>query len=175
MLNDTQMESPAPVAQARERRLLLAAVGLQLLVLVGMLAVRIDPLLNGEPITVRVEPVDPRDLFRGDYVILSYGFSRPNNVDGLLNPQEGRTVYAVMFRDGDHWRAERLTYEKPIDGVFLRGTVLSGGRVEYGIESYFVQEGTGRKYEDAVRNRTLIAELRVKRDGTAALHGLKIE
>lgn len=117
--------------------------------------------------------MDPRDLFRGDYVILSYAFSRASGE--ASGAPEGSTVYAVLMRDGNHWRADRFTYQKPTEGVFLRGKVLSGGRVEYGIESYFVQEGTGRKYEDAVRSRTLIAELRVNRDGTAALHALKIE
>ncbi len=175
MHNDTQLEAPVPVAPARDRGLLLAAVGLQLLILVGLVVWRIGPLVNGEAITVPVEPVDPRDLFRGDYVILSYAFSRASAVDGAFSPAEGQTVYAVLTRDGNHWRAERFTYQKPTEGVFLRGKVLSGGRVEYGIESYFVQEGTGRKYEDAVRSRTLIAELRVTRDGTAALHALKIE
>jgi uncharacterized membrane-anchored protein len=174
MHNETQ-QLDAPVAPARERGLLLAAVGLQLLVLVGMVAWRIGPLMNGEAITVRVEPVDPRDLFRGDYVILSYAFSRANNIAGVLEAEEGRTVYAVMVRDGNHWRADHFTCQKPTDGVFLRGKALSNGRVEYGIESYFVQEGTGRKYEDAVRDRKLFAELRVGRDGTAALHALKIE
>lgn len=173
MRNDPQLTDPP--APARERGLLLAAVALQLLVLVGMVVWRVGPLVNGAAITVRVEPVDPRDLFRGDYVILSYAFSRANNIDGMHAPAEGQTVYAVLMRDGNHWRADRFTYQKPTEGVFLRGKVLSGGRVEYGIESYFVQEGTGRKYEDAVRSRTLIAELRVNRDGTAALHGLKIE
>lgn len=176
MHNETQQLVPVPpVAPARERGLLLAAVGLQLLILVGLVAWRIGPLLNGEAITVRVEPVDPRDLFRGDYVILNYAFSRANNIDGMYGPEEGRTVYAVLTRDGPHWRTDHFTYQKPSEGVFLRGKVLSGGRVEYGIESYFVQEGTGRKYEDAVRDRKLIAELRVTRDGTAALHALKIE
>jgi uncharacterized membrane-anchored protein len=30
---------------------------------------------TGEKIMLRVEPVDPRDLFRGDYVSLSYEIS----------------------------------------------------------------------------------------------------
>lgn len=175
MHNDTQLEAPVPVAPVRERGLLLAAVGLQLLILVGLVVWRIGPLVNGEAITVPVEPVDPRDLFRGDYVILNYAFSRTNTIDGTHGPEEGRTVYAVLMRDGPHWRADYFTHQKPTEGVFLRGTVLSNGRIEYGIESYFVQEGTGRKYEDAVRERKLYAELRVARDGTAALHALKIE
>lgn len=174
MRNDPQLTAPPPAgAPARERGFLLAAVALQLLVLVGMVVWRVGPLVSGAAITVRVEPVDPRDLFRGDYVILSYPFGRASGE--ASGAPEGSTVYAVMVRDGNHWRADRLTLQKPTDGVFLRGKVLSGGRVEYGIESYFVQQGTGRKYEDAVLDHKLIADLRVSPDGTAVLHALKIE
>ena len=44
------------------------------------LAMMVRPLMTlttGETILLRVVPVDPRDLFRGDYVILSYEISRP--------------------------------------------------------------------------------------------------
>jgi uncharacterized membrane-anchored protein len=58
---------------------------LQLVILVGMIAVRAIPLVTGQIVLVKVQPVDPRDLFRGDYVILSYDFSRisPEGIEGL--------------------------------------------------------------------------------------------
>ncbi len=43
-----------------------------LLILAGMLVSHAWPLWTGKPVWLRVQPVDPRDLFRGDYVILSY-------------------------------------------------------------------------------------------------------
>src|SRR6185295_11947567 len=49
---------------------------LQLGVLGSMVAMRLSILATGEIHYVRVQPVDPRDLMRGDYVILSYEFSR---------------------------------------------------------------------------------------------------
>ena len=52
--------------KARERKVLLVTAAVQLLILVGMIAVRAMPLMTGQTVLVRVVPVDPRDLFRGD-------------------------------------------------------------------------------------------------------------
>ncbi len=172
--------------KARERKILLATAAAQLLILVAMIALRAMPLVMGQTVVVRVMPVDPRDLFRGDYVILSYDFSRvsPQEVEGLAADKlgkrarwEGRTVYVPLVRDtnGVHWRAEKTTAVKPAAGPFLKGHMLRHGTVQFGIESYFVQEGTGRVYEQAIRDRKLSAELAVTSNGQAALRGLRIE
>jgi GDYXXLXY motif protein len=43
------------------------------------------------------------------------------------------------------------------------------GSAGVGIESYYVQEGTGHRYEQAIRDRKLSAELAVTSSGQAAL------
>ena len=173
--------------KARERKVLLVTVAAQLLILVGMIALRAIPLVTGETVLVRVVPVDPRDLFRGDYVILSYDFSRvqQEKIEGLSEAErgrtfrklEGRTVYVPLVADSvrGHWRAEKVTVVKPAHGPFLRGQMERYGSLKFGIESYFVQEGTGRKYEKAIRDGQLSAELAVTSSGQAALKGLRIE
>jgi uncharacterized membrane-anchored protein len=45
----------------------------------------------------------------------------------------------------------------------------------FGIENYYVQEGTGHKYEDAIRSHHLWAEVTVAANGEAAIKGLRIE
>ena len=55
------------------------------------------------------------------------------------------------------------------------GRSQGNGRATYGIESYYVQEGTGHDYEAAVRNRRLWAEVALASDGAASLRGLVIE
>src|SRR3954465_3838106 len=95
--------------KARERKVMLMTVAAQLTILVAMIAMRALPLLTGQTVLVRVVPVDPRDLFRGDYVILSYEFSRmpPQGVEGISEVQrrggskEGRTVYVPLVPDSD--------------------------------------------------------------------------
>jgi uncharacterized membrane-anchored protein len=172
--------------KARERQVLKVTATAQLLILVGMIALRAIPLVTGQTVLVRVVPVDPRDLFRGDYVILSYDFSRlpPQGVEGLSEIErgkrsktEGRTVYVPLVPDTNktHWRAEKVTVVKPEAGPFLKGLMGPYGSLKFGIEAYYVQEGTGRHYEEAIRDRKLTAELAVTSSGQAALKALRIE
>ena len=171
--------------KSRERKILLVTVAAQLLILVGMIALRSVPLLTGQTVLVRVRPVDPRDLFRGDYVILSYEFSRvsPEKIEGLSANErgrskwEGRTVYVPLVADSDrvHMRAEKVTAVKPEAGLFLQGQMGRYGALQFGIESYYVQEGAGHRFEQAIRDRKLSAELAVTSGGHAALKGLRIE
>ena len=172
--------------KARERKILLITVAAQLVILVGMIALRAVPLVTGQTVLVRVQPVDPRDMFRGDYVILSYDFSRvpEDGIEGLLEKErgswkklEGRTVYVPLLPDSvpGHWRAEKATVLKPGTGVFLKGQMERYGSVKFGIEAYYVEEGTGRRYEQAIRDRQLSAELAVTSSGQAVLKGLRIE
>jgi uncharacterized membrane-anchored protein len=172
--------------KGHERLVLLAAAACQVLVLVAMIGLRVTPLLAGETIFVRVVPVDPRDLFRGDYVVLSYDFSRvpPAGIEGLADSDWqreqqwlGLTVYVTLVpeADGRHWRAESFSISQPTRGKYLRGRITGPGRLEFGIEAYYLQEGQGSKYEEAVRDRRLAAEIAVTAEGHAALRGLRIE
>ena len=76
---------PLEWLKAREPKVLLVTVVAQLVILLSMIAIRAVPLMTGQTVLVRVQPVDPRDLFRGDYVTLSYEFSRTpaEGVQGL--------------------------------------------------------------------------------------------
>src|SRR3982750_2863081 len=77
--------------KARERQVLLVTAAAQLFILLAMIAVREVPLVMGQTVLVRVVPVDPRDMFRGDYVRLSYAFSRipPSEVEGMSAVERG--------------------------------------------------------------------------------------
>ena len=55
---------------------IVVAVLMQILVLVYMAGEREYILRNGKIIYLRTAPIDPRDLFRGDYVRLNYEISR---------------------------------------------------------------------------------------------------
>ena len=171
----------------RERPLLIATVALQLAVLLSMIAFQATPLITGETILVRVIPIDPRDMFRGDYVILSYEFNRvpPEGIEGL--PQNlyqaddavwrGQTVYVTMAPepDGVHWHATHYSIYPPDTGTYLRGELTAPGAISYGIDAFYVQEGTGLAYEEAIRDRALSAEIAVAPDGRATLVDLHIE
>ena len=169
----------------REHWLLAIGVLLQFVILLGMTVRHAAPLVFGNTLLLRVVPVDPRDLFRGDYVILSYDFSRRGgDVEGLSGQSyhnrrdwQGQTVYVSLVPedDGVHWRTDKISINRPATGTYLQGTISGWNRIECGIESYFVQEGTGLDYERAIRNRKLSAEVAVTADGQATLSGLRIE
>lgn len=168
--------------KSRERVVLALAVVMHLGVLLTIVGMRLLMLHAGETVLLRVVPVDPRDLLRGEYVILGYEFSQipPEGIEGLAGPPErsqGQTVYVplVTEEDGIHWKGGRITAERPTTGTFLRGKVTGWRGVEFGIESYFVEEGEGLAYERAIQNKRLFAEVAVAPDGRAALKGLRIE
>lgn len=158
------------------RILLTLAVMFQVAVLLGLVVMASRPLVasGSRVVLLHVVPVDPRDLFRGDYVTLSYDLSR---VDSTLTP--GQTVYVELVAepDGRHYRAGGRTTTDPNHGpgVWLRGTVMRPGFAEFGLEKFFVPEGQGRDYENAARDRRLWAEAAVAPDGSSGLLRLVVE
>ena len=98
------------------------------------------PLLTGETVVLKTQPVDPFDMFRGQYLTINYEISRVNLPE---NTTEGKTVY-VSLKEGDDkiWHAEKISLSKPENGIFIRGTAKQswgGLAVEYGIEQYFFE------------------------------------
>ena len=171
----------------RKPVVLAAAAGLQIVILLAMILLRALPLLTGESVLIRVVPVDPRDLLRGDYVVLGYAFSQVASAGIAGLPQatlqrgtrdwQGRTVYVSLVpeADGRHWRAEKIGVDRPAAGRYILGRIAAPGRLEFGIEAFYVQEGMGRAYEQAARERRLSAEVALTSGGQAALRGLRIE
>src|SRR4051812_47061229 len=93
--------------KGRERQVLYAAAAFHVLVRLLMIVIHALPLWVGETILLKVEPLDPRDLFRGDFVILNYEINRigPNGVEGLFEDRYGagedRPVYVTLVKAAD--------------------------------------------------------------------------
>lgn len=186
--------SPAPVpartTPRRESRLLLAAVAFQLVVLGWMIGGTMLTFREARTVLVKVEPVDPRDLFRGEYVTLAYDFSRvpAGGIDGFPGPFStdnaddwlDRPVFVPLIPDDEagpgRYRSGRPSTRPPgRDVAYIQGTIEGPDRLTYGIESFFLQEGTGSKYEDAAREHRLWAEIDLNPHGMATLRDLKID
>jgi GDYXXLXY protein len=165
--------TPLVFAPRFESAAVAAAVVLQLIVLIAMILGRTVPYVGAQTVLLHVEPVDPRDLLRGDYVTLGYAF----NQIPMGSFKEGQAVYVTLVPepDGRHYRAGQYLTQPPSSGVFIRGTARGNRRATYGIESYYVQEGTGHDYEQAVLRRRLWAEVALDRGGNPALRRLVIE
>jgi uncharacterized membrane-anchored protein len=168
---------------------LLAVVAIavaQTAVLAYMVIDRVTLVHRGREIILPIIPVDPRDLFRGEYVQLSYGISTvPTTLAGGASPQRNEVLYVVVEKKaGDEaWQAVRATPTFPSDlnpdQVALKGWVLfasaTSETVRYGIESYFVPQGEGRRLEALARNRKLAVLVAVDNAGNAAIKGLIID
>jgi uncharacterized membrane-anchored protein len=149
---------------------------------------------SGREIILPVRPVDPRDIFRGDYVTLSYDISRltnetasPERIPAGLS--KGDDVFATLTPSGDGtWTLKTLTPSFPTavasGDVVIKGHVQSLWRgpeqeatlnVRYGIEQYFIPEGTGSELEAKVRDKKIAAIVAVAPSGEAALKGLVID
>lgn len=166
------------------------AAAVQVAALVSMIWGRVDLLKNGREIVVDVIPVDPRDIFRGDYVILGYNFAQVARETTPMpdGARQNGIIYLTLEPDGQSWKAGALSLEWPetipagalvlkgrVDQIGPRPTGGREGRVRFGIENYFVPEGTGYAIETAVRDKKVKAVLAIGRDGTAALKALEID
>ncbi|MFA6560457.1 MAG: GDYXXLXY domain-containing protein [Verrucomicrobiia bacterium] len=178
-----------------ERAVLWTTIAFQLAVLASMIVLHALPLMVGETIRLKVTPVDPRDMMRGDYVILSYDISNVpaagiegipdanNRLWGYWNRDawlEERTVYVTLELDanGKFWHGVKASVLKPASGKFIRGKYdpqRGIPHIEFGIEAYYVQEGAGKKLEQARNARSLVAEVALMSSGKAALSDLIVE
>lgn len=165
--------------KARERSLIVATVVFQLVVLGWMVVMNAHTLLTGDTIVLRVEPLDPRDPLRGDYVILRYSFSNlwPEGSGYRDDSDVGKDIYISLQPEGDgkHWTGAFASWERPTSGRFIRGRTKNSWNHEFGIESYFVQEGQGKEYEEARNKRQLSAEIALTKEGAATLKRLIVE
>lgn len=154
------------------------AAGLQLVVLLAIAGERQWTLARGTVVLLETAPVDPRDLFRGDYVILAYKISNlnPGGLGSIESFRPGQVVYVGLEQRGKYWEAVSVGTQKP-SGIFLRGRTGYSFRekmvsVRYGIESYFVPHGRGRAIEQT--RDPVAVEVAVGRDGTAVIRRLYI-
>jgi len=162
-------------------KLVIAAIVLalaQIGFLSWMIAGRAAILRDGKEVLLKVEPVDPRDLLRGDYVRLGYDISRievekiANLPQGELATAEGPVVVRLKKDADGYWRATSAwlgaaaATPAGADEVDMVGHVSDGWSltpgstigVDYGIERFYVPEGEGLAIEEEMRKRNSGAE-----------------
>ena len=152
-----------------------AVVVAQVVGLVVFASVRQAAISQGREVTLQTAPVDPRSLLQGDYAILDYEIAElPYGWDTIAI---GDTVDVVLRSGSEVWRADYYLLLSPEDGtsyirgpvhelsrkgglsgeVFIRGRVNDRGRLDFGIGTYFVPEGTGHIIEQARDVKVVVA------------------
>jgi len=149
----------------------------QILILVGLMGFNEATLAFGKKVVLQTAPVDPRDIFRGDYVTLRYEISTLSNMPGLQTVKEGEKAYVRLEQRGDIWEATEVSrvYRENWP-VLISGEVtnIRDDRtiMEYGIESYFVPEGKGREIE---RAEDIKVRVSIDRSGKAIIENLILD
>ncbi|MFC0524844.1 GDYXXLXY domain-containing protein [Pontibacillus salicampi] len=139
--------------------LFIVVIGIQALYLIGMAASYYVMEDIGKTITLKTAPIDPSDVFYGDYVRLNYEISTiPEDKWEGDKPSHGGKVYVVVEE------TESGTYDINRAGVTSFATKdkevqltarydykeVNRHIVDYGIERYYVEDNTGEQYEDKV-------------------------
>ncbi|MET3842280.1 GDYXXLXY domain-containing protein [Bradyrhizobium sp. OAE829] len=178
-------------------RYILAALLLCGLIL-AMVYQRAEILRNGQEVRLEIVPVDPRDLFRGDYVVLDYRISAvdlPKNTTTTFT--RGQKVFVTLRpNENGKVRAVAISSERPaVSGtdIVIAGKVTApsvcpfnengirdcktgsdAALVKYGLESYFVPQGEGKKIETTEKARLEVVAA-VTPSGQAAIKRLLID
>ena len=176
----------------------LALLLLLSLPLLGMVGRQLQILGQGIEVGLETVPVDPRSLFRGDYVRLSYAISRLDTAH-LSGDDEfylHDDIYVLLAPEKDLYAASGVFRRPPAvpeSHVVIKGRVSSGVKrrlhkdeskmppvqstlsVRYGIESYFVPEGTGRELESKASSGEVTVLVAILKSGAAAIKGLRID
>ncbi|HLN63637.1 MAG TPA: GDYXXLXY domain-containing protein [Symbiobacteriaceae bacterium] len=162
------------------------AVALQVLLLLGMVGRHAYTVATGQPILLQTAPVDPWDMFRGEYVRLNYTISR---IDVAATPtsggpfKRGQAVWVVMQQGEPSWTLVAVHAAHPGTApgqIALKATVVQEQwgesqrpqpmLLEYGIEQFYVPEGEGPKLEQAARDHKLTVQVLVDNFGRAVVH-----
>lgn len=127
--------------------LFFAVVAAQVVGLIAFAGVRQVALSEGREITLQTAPVDPRSLFQGDYAILDYEIAGiPPHLGGR---PAGTPVFVILEECGEVWCAAEYGLSRPDAAeVYIRGVLTADRRLDFGIGTYFVPEGTGYVIEE---------------------------
>ncbi|ESX08803.1 GDYXXLXY domain-containing protein [Mesorhizobium sp. M0761] len=156
-----------------------------------IIAGRAAILRNGKEVLLKVEPVDPRDLLRGDYIILGYEISRlpvkliANIPAGQLVSENTPIVVRLKPGADGYWHATTAWFGKAptpatADEADIVGQVAPGWTLDpestiapqYGIDRFYLPEGQGMAIQNDMRVRPFGVRIALAASGQAQIKAL---
>ncbi len=170
----------------------LFVVLLQTAILGYMIEGRAGILRSGTEVLLKTAPVDPRDLLRGDYVILTYDISTisTTSVTGQKPETGDAERLHVRLKPGTdgYWIVSEASFD-PLQAE--EGSVIllsmpvtiydwewqNAGNltVSYGIERYYVPEGEGKPIEDGRNQGRVSVAVRISDTGQGQIRALMLD
>jgi uncharacterized membrane-anchored protein len=135
---------------------------------------------QGRRIVVKAVPIDPRDLFRGDYVTLSYPFSRIErsriqDALGDMNLRGVKVYVKIKQAAGQDTEWQAVAVQRRPFGQLAQDEAMLAAEIGdystqtldlvYGCESFYVPEGEGKPIERSLREHKVTVELSVASHG----------
>jgi uncharacterized membrane-anchored protein len=199
-----------PSHHLRTWRLLLPLV-FQTALIVSLPARAIYTRMTGQSVVLQTVPVDPYDLLRGYSISLTYNISRRETLGSLegsenlgysLAGNRGQHRFYVILQPPEEtdetpppeaWTPVRIARDRPetlpADFVALRGRYVNG-KIDYGLETYYIPEAQRRSINEAIRqlqptpeqadnaeseiDSPIVVEVKVDELGNAVLTGIWI-
>src|SRR3989344_7773070 len=175
-------------------------IALQTVALLGMIGIKQYTLSTGVPVVLKTQPIDPRSLFRGDYVRLNYAISQLalDQLGGDKEFQRGDAVYVALKPGDKYWEPVSAHRDYPVAAagqVVIKGKVQYSSHqrwpgpapmpvpppstartitVKYGVENYFVPEGEGRELERPKSGETVSIRVVVDKSGNPAIKAVLV-
>lgn len=156
------------------KRKYLLAVIMPMLILLGTTISPVSALMWGEEAVLQTVPLDPRDLFRGDHVILQYVINEIDTAGfGEIDKTQwdkgayGQKVYVSLKKEGQYHVVDSVSRKEPQKGIYLKGkiryvdTFRNIAYVDYRLDKFFVPENTGQEFEEQSREGNLLAKVNI--------------
>lgn len=155
------------------RNLFLVGLLLELICVFGLFVPYIHLVSSGTTASLETVPVDPRSVFRGDYVSLSYVVGQ-----GIADTEPyGEQMYVVLAPKGEVFERVSMSKDKPVlaaGQICLRGTTTYR-RIDFpDIAQYFVEEGFGHELEQARNSHRLLVDIAVDSSCHAVITGVRV-
>lgn len=133
------------------------------------------PIWTGKEIILKTQPVDPRSLFRGNFVRLNYEINRITTEPGEAF-KIGSPIYVSLVEREGIWQFDTLNSAKPHQGTYIRGRVRRSDsgtvRIDYGIEAFFMPKEKALKVQSEVGGQAQVRVF-VAPNGKARAVGFK--
>ena len=131
----------------------------------------------GDEVRLKAVPVDPLDIFRGNYVVLRYEIS---SLQVLHEVRQGDRLCADLFESSEGTYGARLALAlPPTEGKTICGRARNDARggesvgIEYGIETYYASAERAREIENAMARGQLYVVVDLDDDGSARIEKLE--
>ena len=152
-----------------KKRLIYLICFLQIAFFYGWFLIEKSDLHSPQNKDVLLETVlkDPRDLLRGDYMVLNYKISSSRTFSNYKKFSKYRgKIYAILKKEGQYYQADYLSKNKlskiKKKQIIIEAKKTGYSQIEYGIEKYFFNKKEQIENSDILARISPNGKIRIK-------------